>query len=166
MTNIGKKIAHALRHSPETYGIKLDENGWVLISDLLIGIGINRSELDKAIKESNKKRFEIDGNKIRAFYGHSSPEVVYEPSSPPEFLYHGTSPEAAKKIMASGLKPMNRQYVHLSVDVETALLVGKRHSKTPVILRVDTSNTVFYHGNENVWLADYVAPNDIKILDN
>ncbi len=152
-----KTISHALRHNPELYGLKLDKNGWVLISDLLTGVGIVREDLDNAIKTSNKKRFEIDGDKIRAYYGHSSPEVVYSPSTPPKFLYHGTSPEAAKEIMASGLKPMNRRYVHLSIDTDTALIVGRRHSKQPVILRIDTRNTVFYHGNENVWLADYVS---------
>jgi putative RNA 2'-phosphotransferase len=37
-------------------------------------------------------------------------------SKPPAILYHGTSPSAAKNIMSEGLRPMNRQYVHLSTD--------------------------------------------------
>ena len=31
--------------------------------------------------------------------------------------------------MKEGLKPMNRQYVHLSQDKETAYLVGSRHDQ-------------------------------------
>ena len=56
---------------------------------------------------------------------------------------------------------MHRQYVHLSVDIETAIQVGKRHDDEPVILRIDAikawnENTAFYRGNEKVWLADCI----------
>ena len=33
---------------------------------------------------------------------------------------------------------MQRQYVHLSIDVETATRVGKRRDPEPVILKIDT----------------------------
>jgi len=56
---------------------------------------------------------------------------------------------------------MRRQYVHLSVDHETAIAVGRRTAPVPVILRVDAAaaaraGIAFYAGNDKVWLADRV----------
>lgn len=60
-----------------------------------------------------------------------------------------------------GLKPMNRQYVHLSADREMATQVGQRKDKEPVILQIRAGDAqrqgiVFYKGNGRVWLADFV----------
>ncbi len=65
------------------------------------------------------------------------------------------------KILEEGLKPMGRQYVHLSADQATAKEVGVRKSSHPVILVIHAANAnqegcLFYEGNEKVWLADYV----------
>jgi putative RNA 2'-phosphotransferase len=56
---------------------------------------------------------------------------------------------------------MARQYVHLSTDVETASSVGRRKSRTPVLLAVDARGAAeagirFYRGNDRVWLTDGV----------
>jgi len=64
-------------------------------------------------------------------------------------------------IVSEGLKPMARQYVHLSVDEATAGAVGRRKGAAPVLLKVDAAaahadGVVFYVGNEKVWLADTV----------
>jgi putative RNA 2'-phosphotransferase len=70
---------------------------------------------------------------------------------------------AISDIRKEGLRPMGRQYVHLSSDEETAVSVGKRKTNTPVILRVragraSQDGVAFYIGNEKVWLADRVPP--------
>ncbi len=57
--------------------------------------------------------------------------------------------------------PQNRQYVHLSVDTETALQVGKRRDDKPILLSVQafkawTEGVKFYLGNDKVWLADTI----------
>lgn len=54
----------------------------------------------------------------------------------------GTSPSAAESILKNGLKSRNRVYVHLSEDIETAYAVGKRHSDTPVILKINTKKLI------------------------
>lgn len=64
---------------------------------------------------------------------------------------------------------MSRQYVHLSEDIETANLVGKRKDKNPIILVINTENarakgTNFYLGNEKVWLADSILPEFFDVL--
>jgi putative RNA 2'-phosphotransferase len=77
-------------------------------------------------------------NKIRANQGHSiSIDLALEPQMPPDELYHGTATRFLTSIMESGIKPMSRQYVHLSRTAEIAETVGKRHGK-PVVLKINT----------------------------
>ena len=58
---------------------------------------------------------------------------------------------------------MRRQYVHLSVDVETAVNVGSRKAGKPTILQVNAQDAyengiAFYEGHDLVWLADFIGP--------
>jgi putative RNA 2'-phosphotransferase len=114
------------------------------------------------ISNSAKNRFELYEGKIRALYGHSLPEKVLKvPAEPPAVLFHGTSSRLTNQIKHEGLKPMRRQYVHLSVDEQTALQVAKRKEETSVILTVFAikayrNGIKFYQGNKITWLADYI----------
>jgi putative RNA 2'-phosphotransferase len=72
--------------------------------------------------------------------------------------------------MKDGLKPMARQYVHLSQTEETALIVGKRHGN-PIILYINSKNMYeeghnFYLSENKVWLVDNVPVKYIKIKNN
>jgi len=133
---------------------------------------LSQAELQRAIESSTKRRHEIIGGRIRALYGHSVPNKLRrEPAAPPIILFHGTSPEAARKIARDGLKPMSRQYVHLSVDGITAREVGRRKSMTPVLLEVEAgaaheSGVVFYVGNDKVWLAELVPGRFVRASTN
>ena len=62
---------------------------------------------------------------------------------------------------------MSRQYVHLSEDVETAVLVGNRKKGGTILLIIDTElaqskGIKFYIGNEKVWLSDGIPAEFIK----
>ena len=79
---------------------------------------------------------------------------------PPEFLYHGTATRFLETIFKEGLKPMKRQYVHISNDLETAVEVGKRHGK-PVVLIIKAKELAaaghkLYRSSNGVWLTDAV----------
>jgi RNA:NAD 2'-phosphotransferase (TPT1/KptA family) len=82
---------------------------------------------------------------------------------PPAILFHDTSSRFInKQIKHEGLKPRERQYVHLSVDQETALVVAKRKQGISFIITVQASKAYrngikFYQGNKTTWLADYVS---------
>lgn len=178
LITISKEVSYALRHHPDEYGLELDERGFVEISDLLNALnarnpkrGVTRTDLERIIDESDKKRHEIIGDRIRAVYGHStSKRVEADAAMPPAILYHGTSRAAATQILAEGIKPMGRQYVHLSADIETALAVGARHDSEPVLLEVDAATAhaagiVFYRGNDKVWLADRVPAEFVKRVE-
>lgn len=174
---LSKEISYALRHAPWEYELEMDEEGWVPIEQLLDALhrkndwkSITQEDIQQMIDISEKKRHEIVGSRIRAFYGHSIPMKISKiQSKPPEILYHGTARRFMDSIMKNGLSPQSRQYVHLSQDVETAQNVGKRHDDKPCILCVDSlrawnDGISFYYGNEKVWLADTVPSIYIKEL--
>ncbi|AAT60143.1 RNA 2'-phosphotransferase [Bacillus cereus] len=178
-TNLSKEVSYALRHAQWKYELELDENGWVSVEQLLHALhqsiewrDVKIEDLKIMIEKSEKKRHELKENKIRALYGHSIPmKIVKEEGVPPEFLYHGTSPRFLNSIESNGLSPMSRQYVHLSEDIITAELVGKRKDKHPIILEVNTGKAreegvKFYLGNEKVWLADEIPSEFIAINKN
>ncbi len=165
---LSKEVSYALRHAPWEYELELDEEGFVPIDQLLHSLNssneydrdITKEDLEYIILNSDKKRHEIIGDKIRALYGHSVPNKIEKTKAlPPDILYHGTANRFVDSILKDGLLPMNRQYVHLSVDVDTATLVGKRRDDKPVILKIDAKKAsedgiVFYIGNDKVWLTD------------
>lgn len=174
---LSKEISYALRHAPWEYELEMDEEGWVPIEQLLDALhrendwkNATQEDIQQMIDVSDKKRHEIIGSRIRAFYGHSIPMKISKTQSrPPEVLYHGTARRFMKSIMYNGLSPQSRQYVHLSQDIETAQNVGQRHDDKPCILAIDAlkawnDGISFYYGNEKVWLADFVPRIYIKEL--
>jgi putative RNA 2'-phosphotransferase len=167
---VSKAVSRALRHEPWLYELELDGEGWTSVEAVVSALRGERQEwsnlterdLARMIAESSKRRHEISGGRIRAIYGHSTPGRLRKSAAiPPPVLYHGTAPVSIASITSSGLLPMGRQYVHLSVDAATATEVGRRKSPQPVILRIlaaeaRASGVLFYEGNEKVWLADRV----------
>ena len=171
LSDLSRAVSHALRHRPWLYELEFDDGGWVSADALLRALGtesaalsgLSESDLARMIATSNKKRHELCDGRIRALYGHSTPNRLQkEPVEPPATLYHGTSPETAELIQREGLRRMERQYVHLSIDRATAEEVGQRKAREPVILLVragaaHAAGVPFYRGNDLVWLADAIS---------
>lgn len=157
---LSKEISYALRHAPWEYELEMNEEGFVPLEQLLSALEITKDDVIKVMEISEKKRLELDGDKIRALYGHSIPMHIKKTEGiPPSILYHGTAKRFIPSIKETGLLPMKRQYVHLSVDEETATAVGKRRDNSPVLLKIDTQQAIadgirFYIGNDKVWLCD------------
>ena len=173
---LSKAVSLALRHEPWLHELELDAEGWAPVDQLLAALAsrggdwrtIDRESLVDMVESVAKQRHELVGDRIRARYGHSLPgRIEMTPSDPPEVLFHGTAPGTWRSIRVDGLRPMGRQYVHMSVDVETAMAVGRRKSDVPVLLSVATSEAVaagveFFAGNAKVWLALHVPPEFIR----
>ncbi|MFK0125510.1 RNA 2'-phosphotransferase [Streptomyces nigra] len=169
---VSKYLSKHLRHQPERIGLVLDEGGWVEI-DMLIaaarthGFSFTRDELDHVVAANDKKRFAVDGTRIRASQGHSvEVDLGLAPATPPPYLYHGTVAAHLGAIRAEGLRPMNRHDVHLSPDRETATRVGARRGR-PVVLSVDTGamhrdGHVFHVSANGVWLTKAVPPEYLR----
>lgn len=166
---LGKFLSLILRHKPETIGITLDKNGWVDVVELiekikLSGRYIDMEILERIVRENNKRRYSFDENKekIRANQGHSiEVELNLKEMIPPTILYHGTATRFLESIREKGIVKGNRQYVHLSKDIETARNVGKRHGEV-VILPIDIEGLEkighkFYLAENKVWLSNDIS---------
>lgn len=167
---LSKFMSLLLRHKPEKFGLKLDENGSCTINELVKVInsqdnwdGVTVENIKQVVVNCSKQRYKIEGDKIKANYGHSSIKVEYEAMTPPDVLYHGTNTGVLNAIMKTGLKPMGRKYVHMSEGLEFAELAGKRRGEL-VMLQINSKQAYkdgikfYYTENEKhgVWLSDYI----------
>jgi len=167
-----KFLSFVLRHKPDAICLNLDENGWADIEELIKKTNasdevtlLNRALIQEIVDTNDKKRFVIseDGKNIRANQGHSiDVDLQLKQVTPPEFLYHGTATRFLDSILKEGLKPQQRQHVHLSTDIETATAVGQRYGK-PVILTIKAllmyeQGFMFYRSENGVWLTNKVEP--------
>ncbi|MFD5447025.1 RNA 2'-phosphotransferase [Streptomyces sp. NPDC127100] len=169
---VSKYLSKHLRHQPDRIGLTLDEAGWVEIDALIAaaaahGFRFTRQELDHVVATNDKRRFAVEGTRIRASQGHSvDVELGLPAAEPPAYLHHGTVARALDAIRAEGLRPMNRNHVHLSPDRETATRVGARRGR-PVVLSVDAAamhrdGHVFHVSANGVWLTKAVPPRYLR----
>lgn len=112
------------------------------------------------MKLADKKRWQIKNDKICALYGHSiKKHIHYKEIKPNSNLYHGTAVRFLSNIKKQGLLPMERQMVCLSIDIETAKTVAKRHdAKHIAVIQIDIKQALhdgvkFYEGNDNTVLV-------------
>jgi putative RNA 2'-phosphotransferase len=164
-TKISKRLSYILRHAPESVGLVLDENGWADVHDLVSKFGdpLSIDDLNEVVETNEKKRFAFndDLTKIRASQGHSIEiDLAYQPTTPPDFLFHGTATRFLESIKKDGLLKGSRHHVHLSLDEVTARKVGSRHG-SPVILTLKSKEMyeagyVFYVSENDVWLTEHV----------
>ncbi|MFD9699640.1 RNA 2'-phosphotransferase [Lentzea sp. NPDC059081] len=161
MIRLSKRMSKALRHQPERVGLTLDPAGWVPVAALLDALKISAEDMLEVVERNDKKRFTVDGDRIRANQGHSVEVDLGLPTAvPPDVLFHGTVAAYLDEIMRNGLRPMSRHDVHLSPDRETATRVGARRGR-PVILAVD-AKAMHGDGHEfrlsanGVWLTQHV----------
>ncbi|MCU6796412.1 RNA 2'-phosphotransferase [Paenibacillus sp. WQ 127069] len=175
---LSKLLTKLLRHTPEEFGIDLEQKDGSCKLDELLRVlhkqakwaHITTEDIQQVVSQSDKQRFEIVGDRIRARYGHSQVKVAYLASVPPARLYHGTNSKALSSILQDGIHPMKRQYVHLSVGLQFATLAGSRRGELRIV-SVDTVQaanlgvTFYYAGNE-VWLADQVPAECCSLYSN
>ncbi|MNV11770.1 RNA 2'-phosphotransferase [compost metagenome] len=170
---LSKFFSLILRHQSEKFGINLDPEGYCTISSLISSVNsqpqwghVDKFDIEQVVKNCSKQRYEINGDLIRARYGHSSEKIEYEEKIPPSILYHGTNSKVSNLILSTGIKPMNRKYVHLSESTEFATLAGQRRGQL-VMIRVNTTKAVndgvkFYYAGNEVWLSEFI---DSKYLE-
>jgi len=169
LERLSRFLSYILRHEPGKFSLSPNGDGYVPISGLLDQIRkkdrwrwVTKQHLIEVVERSEKKRFEIVGNKIRALYGHTfENEIYYRSVAPPEYLFHGTARRNIEKIDQEGLLPMKRQYVHLSVTPEDAYKVGLRRDKNPVILKISALKAhdqgIKFYKAGNLFLAKRIS---------
>ncbi len=140
---LGRLISGILRHFPDKFGLNIDENGWVNFESLVRAVRrrykwVNKWIIKALIYSDEKKRYELNGDKIRARYGHSiDVELNDMPEAEEEVLYYGTSEEEAQRIIEIGIKPVNQTFVHLSSTIEKSEEVARLRTDNPIILEID-----------------------------
>lgn len=168
-------VARALRHAPDDYLLELSPEGWAPIDDLLLALRLDRprwrgltwEDVEAAIRQGEPGRFEVAGGRIRAAYGHSIPLApVREPAAPPETLFHATPLLALPDVLRDGLKPMRRQFVHLTADASYARrLLDPPEGGTILLVLSREANDAgvpFYRANEHVWLVPELPPRFLR----
>jgi len=179
-TKLSKTISYILRHNPESFNLKLAADASVNTEELIKALknkfgDVTKADLIKLVKNDPKGRFSFLDNKkrIRANYGHSIEGVSpdYEAHKPPEFLYHGTTPKVKDKIKVAGLKPMGRNFVHLSVGIKEAEKVAQRRTNQPIIFKIKAlkafkEGQTFYKTAEDIYLTNKVSSKYLSLLKN
>lgn len=168
---VSKYMSYILRHNPQDVGITLKEHGWISIKEFLEKTKIEKDVFYHVVKTNDKKRFTIseDGLSVRASQGHSIDiDLGLKSQTPPMVLYHGTSEKNFELIRKSkAILKMNRHHVHLSPNLQTACIVGKRHGKL-IVLQINTLKMIkdglkFYKSENNVWLTKIIK---FKYIDD
>ncbi|MEF8836050.1 MAG: RNA 2'-phosphotransferase [Candidatus Thermoplasmatota archaeon] len=172
---LSKHLSYLLRHHPEDGNLTIDDHGFVDLEAVLDSLNstkhswASREDIEYLIENSDKKRFEVVGGKVRALYGHSIDVKIEQKKEPPERLYHGTSPDSLSSIFDEGLKPMGRQYVHLSLSKVEGVEVGKRHHPEPVILEIDSleawEDGIDFYKRGDLYLSERIPPEYVRVID-
>jgi putative RNA 2'-phosphotransferase len=170
---VSRFLSYLLRHRPKEYPLPLDAYGfapWEAVIDTVLERFQEATEeqIRAVVTGSDKKRFELKEGKIRATYGHSFPvNLGLEPVEPPPCLYYGTARDLAQSILHSGLKPRDRQYVHLSPLLDEAIAVGKRRDPVPAIVMVDAraahAEGVRFFASGPLFLVENVPPKFLSL---
>ena len=140
---LSRFLTFLLRHKPQDYPLTIDREGfapWQEVVDMVQERFYDATEeqIRSLITGAEKKRFEIRGDMVRATYGHSFPvDLGAAEAPPPAQLFYGAARDLAQSMLRGGLKPRDRQYVHLSVSAAEAESVARRHDPAPAILVVD-----------------------------
>lgn len=181
LRKLSRFLSLLLRHRPARFPVAIDDQGYVDLNAVLrILKGLpnfrwaSRADVEAVSALPGRRRFEIvavedGGSRVRALYGHTAIRPTYDPVTPPAVLYHGTAPENVEAITREGLRPMERQYVHLATTPDMARTIALRHSAAPIILRVDAAgaveaDVVFYQPVEEIYLCDAVPPEFVTQL--
>lgn len=183
--HLSKLISLILRHTPPEFNVRIYIDGCANISELVSEIKkktnlkwITEQHIRAIAELDPKGRFEIKRNLIRARYGHSIAIMInlsYQELTEeelPDVLYHGTVSSRLQSIFQQGLLPMRRRLVHLSLNINDAIEVGRRHvinkEDKVVILRINPKKVLaagyrIFKASERVFLTERVPPEAISI---
>ena len=168
--SLGRILALVLRHAPEKFNVEMDINGWVNTRELSDSISKQRKRYHwlrgwhfSAIANADEKgRYQVQGEMIRATYGHSIQLEMDLPTDDiPEGLYWPCEEEQVETILELGITAGDRKHVHLSKTIHKAMEAGRVRIHRPAILEVDTTRAIadghiIYRAGKTVFLIDEV----------
>lgn len=142
VTRKSKKLSWLLRHGAGSEGLSMDAAGFVPVAEVLERLRMSRAELEVIVARNNKRRLQLEGDRIRCCQGHSTEDMPVTREALEDswvrwgggIVWHGTSVDAVAPIAAEGIVPQRRTHVHLAPALQS--VVGKR-AAVHVMLAVD-----------------------------
>jgi putative RNA 2'-phosphotransferase len=174
LERLSRFLTFLLRHRPPDYPLAFDRQGFVSWGELLARVkarfpDVAEEDVRAVVTGSDKQRFELRGDRVRATYGHSfAVDLTGESVVPPEKLYYGTARDLAEGVLREGLKPRGRAYVHLSGSADEARDVGRRRDPAPAVIvvaaRAAHEGGIEFYSSGPLYLAAAV-PRDFLSLE-
>jgi len=178
---VGRMMAGILRHFPERFDLSMDGRGWVDLDEFVAKVKASRRDYDRwlrrehieALVETDEKgRYQIDGGMLRATYAHSVDVNLDDlPEATCDHLYFPVAEEELDMVLETGLRPSDRNMIHLSATPEKAYSAGRVHMREPIILEVDVPKSnrngdFIFRAGKTVYVTDAVEPECIKVFDD
>jgi len=146
-------LSKVLRHTALSWNLKLGEDGFVCVTELIslppfvelrTTVHDVESVVDWERQDGKKQRFALrsgtHGLEIRANQGHSSntinSQLLAQPVVPaglPALVVHGTYLRHAEKIVSEGLRPMDRCHIHMFIEEKG---VGRKDAEILIFVDV------------------------------
>jgi putative RNA 2'-phosphotransferase len=173
---LSRLLSLMLRHKPERFELILDDQGYADLSELVDATrqkysDVTEDEILEIVEGAEKRRFERTDHRVRARYGHSFPiDLGLEPVIPPDYLYYAAMPVQIRAITGEGLRPGDRQHVHLSITSEAAVEVAKNRTETPVLFRIHAREAaesgIEFYDRTPVFLTRAIPPTFIEMVQD
>jgi putative RNA 2'-phosphotransferase len=173
LERLSRFLTFLLRHRPSEFPLVFDRQGFVSRNELKVLVqarfpDATEEEILSVLVGSDKQRFEMCDDKVRATYGHSFPvDLEGAAVAPPARLYHGAARDLAATILREGLKPRGRAYVHLSASLEEAIAVGQRRDPNAAAIVVDAgaahASGIRFYSSGPLYLAAEIPPRFLSL---
>lgn len=170
---ITRSLAFMLRHQPETFDLELDPFGFADIDDVVhalnerLGEPVEEEDVREAVSSGDRPRYEIQGERIRALYGHSIPVEPGPSSKPPEYLFVAVPEHELERARRFGLRGGRRRFLHLALSKEDAAESGRRSSRDYTVLVIHALDAweegISFYDRVALWLAEEVPTHLIEV---
>lgn len=179
--SIGRMMAGVLRHFPERFNLSMDGRGWVDLDQFVEAIRrarpqtsrwLRREHIEALVETDDKGRYQIDGGMVRATYAHSVPVNLDDlPECHLDQLYFPVAEEELDMVLESGLRPADRNMIHLSGTPEKAFSAGRVHMPEPILLEVDVKGSskagnFIFRAGKDVYVTEAVEPEFVKKFED
>ncbi len=170
---ITRSLAYMLRHQPEEFDLEVDEFGFAEMEDVVralnerLGESVDDEDVHTAVTAGDRQRYEIEGSRIRALYGHSIDVQPGEPSKPPQELFVGVSRGDADRAQRYGLRAGRRRFLHLALTPEDAIESGRRAAHDYAIITVHSVDAweegINFYDRKSLFLSDPIPTDFLDV---
>jgi putative RNA 2'-phosphotransferase len=133
---------------------------------------LRKQHIAALVETDEKGRYQIDGGMIRATYAHSVNVNLDDlPEAQVDTLYFPVSEEELDLVLESGLRPSDRNMIHLSATAEKAYSAGRVHIADPLLLQIDVkkasdAGNFIFRAGKSVYVTEAVEAEHLSKFDD